>query len=115
MSNETTPAEGKLAQTYIETMDFVGRCAQALADGDWHYLSDKTGQLRMRVDELEQAADAAAALERTPEKPRRDVVLAEVIKRGRSYRAVTLLHSNAIDPHTRRPQLVNQPTEGDAR
>jgi hypothetical protein len=115
LTNETTPDEGKLAQTYAETMDFVSRCAQALADGDWHYLSDKTGQLRMRVEELEQAADAAAALERTPQSPRRDVVLAEVIRRGRNYRAVALLHSSAIDPNTRRPQLVNQPTEGDAR
>lgn len=92
MTTEITPDEGKLAQAYVEAMDLVSRCAEALADGDWRYLSDKTGQLRMRVDDLEQAADTAAALSRGADKPRRDVVLAEVMRRGRSYRAVQLLH-----------------------
>lgn len=87
---DLTPAEGKLAQAYVEAMDIVGRCAQALADGDWPYLSDKAGQLRMRVEAFEEAADEAAL--QTSSRPREAVVLAEVAKRGGSYRAVALLH-----------------------
>jgi hypothetical protein len=29
-----TPAEGTLAQAYVETLDFVSRCAQALDEGN---------------------------------------------------------------------------------
>lgn len=33
-SPDLTSAEGKLAQAYVETMDLVSRCVQALEDGD---------------------------------------------------------------------------------
>ena len=76
---DLTPAEGKLAQAYVETMDFVSRCAQALEDGNWDYLADKACQLRNRAIELERAADAAKAA--SPQ-PRAAAVLSAVTALG---------------------------------
>ncbi len=89
-AGQVTPVEGRLAQAYTETLDFVGRCAQALADGDWYYLADKAGDLRNRVEQLETAAAEADAA--NVPSARADVVLAEVVRRGGSYRAVKALH-----------------------
>lgn len=86
---DLTPTEGKLAQAYVETMDFVSRCAQALEDGDWDYLADKACQLRNRAHALEAAADAAKAASPSP---RTAAVLSAVTARGSHYRAVELLH-----------------------
>lgn len=91
MTEQITPVEGRLAQAYTETLDFVGRCAQALADGDWYYLSDKAGDLRNRVERLETAAAEVAAA-KVPG-GQAAAVLAEVVRRGGSYRAVKALHS----------------------
>jgi hypothetical protein len=87
---DLTPPEGKLAQAYVETMDYVSRCAEALEDGNWDYLTDKACQLRNHAIELERAAEAAKAADPPP---RTATVLATVVARGRSYRAVQLLHT----------------------
>jgi hypothetical protein len=86
---DLTPTEGKLAQTYVETMDFVSRCAQALEDGDWNYLADKACQLRNAANALEAAADIAK--EEKPA-PRTAAVLSAVTTRGGSYLAIERLH-----------------------
>jgi hypothetical protein len=90
---DLTLAEGKLAQAYVETIDFVFRCAQAFEDGNWDYLADKACQLRNRAIELEQAADAAKA---TSPPPRAAAVLSAVTNRGTSYRAIELLHAGTF-------------------
>jgi hypothetical protein len=100
-ARQVTPVEGRLAQAYTETMDFVSRCAQAIAAGDWDYLADKAGDLRNRVEQLETTAAAAAAA-KVPS-ARADAVLAEVVSRGGSYRAVKALHATALPPGTHRP------------
>ncbi|WP_018588755.1 hypothetical protein [Salinispora arenicola] len=86
---DLTPTEGKLAQAYVETMDFVSRCAQALEDGDWDYLADKACQLRNAANALEAAADVAKAATPTP---RTAAVLSAVTNRGSTYRAIEVLH-----------------------
>jgi hypothetical protein len=87
---DLTPEEGKLAQAYAETMDYVSRCARALEEGHWDYLADKACQLRNHAIELERAADAAKAAR---PRPQAAAVLAAVTSRGRAYRAVQLLHA----------------------
>lgn len=86
---DLTPTEGKLAQAYVETMDFVSRCAQALEDGNWDYLADKACQLRNAANVLEAAADVA---KQEKPAPRTAAVLSAVTNRGASYRAVEVLH-----------------------
>ena len=107
MTEQITPVEGRLAQAYTETLDFVGRCAQAIAEGNWYYLADKAGDLRNRVEQLETAA-AEADTAKVPS-TRAPAVLGEVVRRGASYRAVKALHSASFAPGTRRPEPVLRP------
>ncbi|WP_204035786.1 hypothetical protein, partial [Micromonospora qiuiae] len=87
-----------------------GRCAQAIADGDWYYLADKAGDLRNRVEQLETAAAEANAAKVPGSQAA--AVLAEVVRRGGSYRAVKALHAASFPPGTRRPELVRRPADG---
>ena len=107
MTEQITPIEGRLAQAYTETLDFVGRCAKAIDEGNWYYLADKAGDLRNRVEQLETAAVEAEAA--GVPSTQAAAVLAEVVRRGGSYRAVKALHSASFPPGTRRTEPVLRP------
>jgi hypothetical protein len=40
----------------VSVLDFVSRCAQALDEGNWHYLWNKAGQLAHAAEQLDQVA-----------------------------------------------------------
>jgi hypothetical protein len=88
-----TTDEERLVERYLWVLDFVGRCAQAVDEGHWHYLWDKVLQLQGAVGRLEEE------LARTNARPkvRAEAVLAGVRHHGRHYRASRLLHPPDVE------------------
>jgi hypothetical protein len=94
--NELTPTEVRLVEQYVSVLDYVSRCAQAIDNGDWFYLYDKSGTLAERAERL---AELAREAYDAPRRPRRQAVRAAVAWFGRHYRAARLLHP--LDPKGR--------------
>ena len=90
MADDLTSIEVRLAEQYVSVLDFVSRCAQAIDEGNWHYLWDKAGQLKHAADRLATVATEAYEA-RGGERPRKAAVAA-VAHWGRHYRAGRLLH-----------------------
>jgi len=86
-----TDSELLLAEWYVSVLDYVSRCAQAIDEGNWHYLQDKAGQLQRAAQRLAEVATEAYEAEGA-DRPRRDAVRAAVALHGRHYRAGRLLH-----------------------
>jgi hypothetical protein len=89
---QLTDAEERLAESYVRVLDFVSRCAQAVDEGNWHYLWDKAGQLKSAVERLDTVATQAWQATQAGTRPRRVQVRAAVALYGRHYRAGRLLH-----------------------
>ncbi len=87
-----TDTEERLAEQYVRVLDFVSRCAQALDEGNWHYLWAKAGQLADAAQQLDTVATQAWTATQAGERPRRDAVRTAVAHYGRHYRAGRLLH-----------------------
>ncbi len=45
-SRQLTNTEIRLAEQYVSVLDFVSRCAQAVEEGNWYYLLDKSRPTR---------------------------------------------------------------------
>jgi hypothetical protein len=89
---ELTPAELRLVEDYVWTLDFVSRCALGVDRGDWFYLYDKAGELAKAAQRLRQLAHDAYQASTQGHGPRPEVVAAAVAWQGRHYRAGRLLH-----------------------
>jgi hypothetical protein len=87
-----TPAELRLVEEYVWTLDFVSRCALGLDRGDWFYLYDKAGELATAAQRLSQLASEAYQASTQGQGPRPEAVRAAVAWQGRHYRAGRLLH-----------------------
>src|SRR6266516_108659 len=101
MTTHATPtdAEIRLSEQYVRVLDFISRCAQAIAHGDWFYLADKAGQLEDAAERLHDIArEAWREIDIGGPRPRTDVVRAEVAYHGRHYRAGRLLHPTEPTP-----------------
>jgi hypothetical protein len=93
MLDGLTSTETRLAERYVSVLDFVSRCAQALDEGNWHYLWDKAHQLEDAAGQLRGIAEENWTQVRDgATRPRRDAVAAAVAHWGRHYRAGRLLH-----------------------
>jgi hypothetical protein len=96
MAEELSSIEIRLAERYVSVFDFVSRCAQAVDEGNWHYLWDKAGQLAHAAEQLDQVAGETWNRVRDGgARPRKDAVAAAVANWGRHYRAGRLLHPEA--------------------
>ena len=96
MAQELTSIETRLAERYVSVLDFVSRCAQAIDEGNWHYLWDKAGQLAHAAEQLDQIAEENWQQVRDGgARPRPDAVRAAVAYWGRHYRVGRLLHPEA--------------------
>jgi hypothetical protein len=84
----TTP-ELRLVEQYLWVCDYMGRCAMAIRDGNWHYLWDKAGDLSSAAKKLEQEA---GLIHKGESKVRENAVLAGVRWFGRIDRVARLLH-----------------------
>jgi hypothetical protein len=87
-----THTEERLAGQYVRVLDFVSRCAQAIDEGNWHYLREKASQLADAAEQLDTVATQAWTATQAGQRPRRDHVRAAVADWGRHYRAGRLLH-----------------------
>jgi hypothetical protein len=87
-----TPAELRLIEEYVWTLDYVSRCALGIDRGDWFYLYDKAGELAHAAQRLSQLAQEAYHASAQGHGPRAQVVRAAVAHQGRHYRAGRLLH-----------------------
>jgi hypothetical protein len=88
-----TDAEIRLAEQYVRVLDFVSRCAQAIDTGNWHYLTDKAGQLEHAAGSLHDVArETWREIDASGPRSRTAVVRAEVAHQGRHYLAGRLLH-----------------------
>jgi hypothetical protein len=87
-----TPAELRLVEQYVWTLDFVSRCALGIDRGDWFYLHDKAGELATAAHRLRELADEAYQASTQGHGPRPEVMAAAVAWQGRHYRAGRLLH-----------------------
>jgi hypothetical protein len=87
-----TPTELRLVEQYVWVLDYVSRCAQGIAHGDWFYLADKAGDLASAAQRLSQLASEAYQAATQGQAPRPQVVRAAVAWQGRHYRAGRLLH-----------------------
>ncbi len=97
-----TDAEIRLVEQYVRVLDFVSRCAQAIEDGNWHYLWAKAAQLEDAASGLTRVArETWEQVSADGPRPRLEVVRAEVAHHGRHYRAGRLLHPAEPEP-TRR-------------
>jgi hypothetical protein len=95
-----TPAELRLVEEYVWTLDFVSRCALGLDRGDWFYLYDKAGELATAAQRLSQLASEAYQASTQGLGPRPEAVRVAVAWHGRHYRAGRLLHP--AEPRRRR-------------
>jgi hypothetical protein len=89
---QMTPAELRLVEQYVWTLDFVSRCALGLDRGDWFYLADKAGELATAAQRLREIAFEVYHASTLGHGPRPEVVRAAVAWHGRHYRAGRLLH-----------------------
>ena len=87
-----TPAELRLVEEYVWTLDFVSRCALGIDRGDWFYLYDKAGELQRAAGRLAELAYEAYQASTQGQGPRAEAVGAAVAWHGRHYRAGRLLH-----------------------
>jgi hypothetical protein len=87
-----TPAELRLVEAYVWTLDFVSRCAVGVERGDWFYLYDKAGELATAAQRLRRLASEAYQASTQGQGPRPQAVRAAVAWQGRHYRAGRLLH-----------------------
>jgi hypothetical protein len=87
-----TSTEIRLAERYVSVLDFVSRCAQAVEEGNWSYLLDKSRQLEDAAERLQGIAGEAYEASRAGKRPRVDAVRAAVAWYGRHHRAARLLH-----------------------
>jgi hypothetical protein len=96
MTAELTTTEIRLAERYVRVLDFVSRCAQAVDQGNWHYLWDKASQLEHAAGQLREIADETWTQVRDGGlRPRPAAVGVAVAHWGRHYRAGRLLHPEA--------------------
>ena len=91
-SRRLTNTELRLAEQYVSVLDFVSRCAQAVEEGNWYYLLDKSRQLEDAAERLQGIAGEAYEAAQAGKRPRADAVRAAVAWYGRHYRAARLLH-----------------------
>jgi hypothetical protein len=89
---QLTSTEVRLAEQYVSVLDFVSRCAQAVEEGSWYYLLDKSRQLEDAAERLQGIAREAYEAARAGRRPRAAVVGAAVAWYDRHYRAARLLH-----------------------
>jgi hypothetical protein len=89
---QMTPAELRLVEEYVWTLDYVSRCALGVERGDWFYLADKAGELTTAAQRLREVAHQAYQASTQGHGPRPQVVRAAVAHQGRHYRAGRLLH-----------------------
>jgi hypothetical protein len=87
-----TPAELRLVEEYVWTLDFVSRCALGIDRGDWFYLYDKAGELAGAAQRLSQLASEVYQASTQGQGPRLEAVRAAVAWHGRHRRAGRLLH-----------------------
>jgi hypothetical protein len=88
-----TDAELRLTEQYVRVLDFVSRCAQAIDEGNWHYLADKAHQLEDATRGLRRVAtDTREQVSAGRARPRPEAVRDAVAHWGRHYRAGRLLH-----------------------
>ncbi len=88
-----TSDETRLVERYLGVCDFLSRCAQAIDEGNWHYLQDKAAQLHEATGRLANEA-LRAHRERSV---RNRYVLAGVRWWGRHFRASRLLHPVSVE------------------
>ena len=87
-----TPAELRLVEEYVWTLDFVSRCALAIDRADWFYLYDKASELQRAAGRLAEVAHEAYQASAQGHGPRPEAVRVAVAWHGRHYRAGRLLH-----------------------
>jgi hypothetical protein len=87
-----TNVELRLTEQYVSVLDFVSRCAQAVEEGNWYYLLDKSRQLQDAAERLQGIASEAYQATQAGKRPRAEAVGAAVAWFGRHYRAARLLH-----------------------
>lgn len=88
-----TSEETRLVERYLGVCDFLGRCALAVDDGNWHYLQDKAAELHVAAGRLAEEALAAYRSRRL----RPAWVLTGVRWWGRHYRVSRLLHPVRVE------------------
>ena len=86
---ELTTPEERLVERYLWVCDYMGRCALAIKDGNWHYLWDKAGELSGAAKRLEEEAQR---VHKGESRVRDNAVLAGVRWFGRNDRVARLLH-----------------------
>jgi hypothetical protein len=86
------PAELRLVEEYVWTLDFMSRCALGVDRGDWFYLANKAGELATAALRLREIAYEVYRASTQGRGPRPEVVGAAVAWHGRHYRAGRLLH-----------------------
>ncbi|SRR6266511_3744522 len=89
-----TAAESRLVGRYVQVLDSVSRCAQAVDHGDWSSLAAKPRQLEDTAGRLSEAAWQQTGAGR----PRAQATRAAVAWFGRHYRAGRLLHPTEPTP-----------------
>jgi hypothetical protein len=89
---QMTPAELRLVEEYVWTLDFISRCALGIDRGDWFYLYDKAGELARAAQRLREIAYEAYQAYTEGRGPRPEVIRTAVAHQGRHYRAGRLLH-----------------------
>lgn len=93
-SVELTTPEERLVERYLWVCDFLGRCAMAVRDGNWHYLQDKAGELAGAAKKLEQEA---GRVHKGELRVREDAVRAGIRWFGRHDRVARLLHPLTLE------------------
>ncbi|HYU18896.1 MAG TPA: hypothetical protein VEQ11_09385, partial [Chloroflexota bacterium] len=77
-ARQLTSTELRLAEQYVSVLDFVSRCAQAVEEGNWYYLLDKSRQLEDAAERLQGIAGEAYEAARAGRRPRTEAVCAAV-------------------------------------
>jgi hypothetical protein len=90
-----TTSEERLVERYLWVCDYMGRVAQAIDGGNWHYLQDKAAEMERRVTALHEEALRVFRKESTV---RPGHVLAGVRWFGRMGRVARLLHPLRLKP-----------------
>lgn len=103
MAEKTPPTsyEQGIGEDFVSVLDFAGRLAQAVEEGDWWYLQDKARQLAAAAERLRGRVwdDDERRLDIEDEKgrrPRPAAVLAVVRRAAQHYRVVRALYPDAV-------------------